>query len=269
MSTSGHRKLARAGVILIGGTVAVLTLSGCLSMTANLTIDSEAQTSGSFAIGLEKQAASMLGMTDLDTFASGIKSPDVSSGSGDLLSTGDCAASESDTEFIYTCTLSDADLAGGDNPWTVTKNGDSITFHMVNTATQSDEGDDLLQGGSLGTLNVNVTFPGEITSMTGEFATKTSDTSVAISSSMSDSVDVTVISKSSGATSGTLIKVLLIAGIAVLAIIVIVVIAYLVVRRRSDDEPPALATTETPAEALPQTDPPAQTTTDPTAEPTP
>lgn len=220
------------------GIVAVLSLSGCLSMTANLTIDSDAQTTGTFAIGLQKQAAGMLGMKDLDTFSSGITSPDVSNGTGDLLTTSDCTASETDTEFVYTCTLTDAELTSKDNPWTVTKDGDSITFHMVNQATSGQTADELLQGGSLGALVVNVAFPGEITSVTGDFVTKNSDTSVTVSAALSDAVDVTVVSKSSGSGGGISTAILIIL-IAVIVIILIAVIAFLVTRRRPD-EPPAI-----------------------------
>lgn len=230
------RRRARGLGFAAAGVVAVLSLSGCLSMTANLTIDSEAQTSGTFAIGLQKQAAGMLGMKDLDTFSSGITSPDFSSGTGDLLTTSDCTASETDTEFVYTCGLSDADLTSTDNPWTVTKDGDSITFHMVNNATADQSADDLLQGGSLGTLVVNVSFPGEITSVSGEFVTKTSDTSITVTSALSDAVDVTVVSKSSDS-GGALGTVIVIIAIAVVAIILIALIAFLITRRKSDELP--------------------------------
>lgn len=235
--SQSSRRRTRGLAFAAAGVVTVLSLSGCLSMTANLTIDSEAQTSGTFAIGLQKQAAGMLGMKDLDTFSSGITSPDVSSGTGDLLTTSDCTASETDTEFVYTCALSDAELTSKDNPWTVTKDGDSITFHMVNQATAEQNTDELLQGGSLGALTVNVTFPGEITSVSGDFVTKKSDTSITVSAALSDAVDVTVVSKSSA--SGGMSTVIVIIAIAVIAIILIALIAFLVTRRKSD-EPPAI-----------------------------
>lgn len=239
MKTISSRRLSRVLAAGAVGALAVLTLSGCLSMTANLSIDSDAQTSGTFAIGLQKQAASLLGMKDLDTFTSGITSPDVSEGSGDLLSTGDCVASETDAEFVYTCTLTDQDLTTPDNPWTVTKSDDTITFHMVNQATSAEATDELLQGGALGDLTVNVTFPGEITSVTGDHVTKNSDTTITVAGSLSDAVDVTVTSKATGSGGGTS-KVLLIIGIAVLALIVIALVVFLAVRRKGSTTPPVV-----------------------------
>ena len=74
-------------------------------MTADLNIDSDAKASGTLAIGLQKQAASMLGMTDLDSFSSGITS-EGSDAAGSVLSTGDCTPSETDAEYVYTCAFS-------------------------------------------------------------------------------------------------------------------------------------------------------------------
>ena len=232
------RGLAAAGA----GALAILTLSGCLSMTANLAIDSDAMATGSFAIGVQKQAASLLGMTDIDAFTSGITNPETTGDTGDLLSTGDCAATETDAEFVYTCSFAATAFTSDGTPWTITKSGDVITFRLVNQSTATDSSSELLQGGSLGDLTVNVTFPGEITSVTGDNVTKSSDTSITIASSMTDAVDVTVTSKATGAgaSGSTVGKILMIVGIVILVIIVIALIAFLVMRRKKV-EPAALA----------------------------
>jgi hypothetical protein len=232
-------RLVRGLAICGTGVLAVLTLSGCLSLTANLAIDSDAKTTGAFAIGLQKQAASMLGIKNLGAFTSGINSPDATEGAGDLLSTSDCAASETDDEFVYTCTLTDADLSADGNPWTVTKNGNTITFSMVNKGASDDSASDLLQGGSLGQLTVNVSFPGEVTSITGEHVTQDSDTSVSIAAPLSDSVDVTVTSKASGHGGYSIALLLILVAAAAIAVGV-----FLVVHRRREQTPPP---TDTPA----------------------
>lgn len=244
MTHSPCRRTTRVLAVAAVGVVAVLALSGCLSMTANLSISSDAKTTGTFAIGLQKQAASMLGMKDLDTFTSGITNPDLSEGNGDLLA-GDCTASETDTEFVYTCTLSGDEPASADTPWTVTKSGDVITFRMVSTATD-DSADDLLQGGTLGQLTAQVTFPGTITSVTGDKVTKDSGTSVTIKAAMSDPVDVTVTSEASATSSPS--RVILIVGVVLLAIIVIALIAFFVTRRKDDT---GSAVVEAPPEPKP------------------
>lgn len=238
MTQSSSRRIMRGVAVAAIGGLTVLTLSGCLSMTANLSISPDAKTTGTFAIGLQKQAAGMLGMKDLDTFKSGITSPDLSEGSSGLLSGDECAASETDIEFIYTCTLRGDEPASGDIPWTVTKSGDVITFHMVNKASDTSD-NELLQGGSLGDLTVDVTFPGTITSVTGDKVTKTSDTTITIKAPMSDPVDVTVTSEASTASSSS--KVILIIGIIVLAIVVIALIAFFAMRRKDGGEPAAVS----------------------------
>ena len=96
MTHSPIRRVARGLAVAAIGGFAVVTLSGCLSMTADLTIDSDAKTTGTFAIGLDKQAAGLLGMKDLDTFKSGITNPDLTKSNNDMLTADDCAASETD-----------------------------------------------------------------------------------------------------------------------------------------------------------------------------
>ena len=244
MSVTRERRFVRGLALVAAGGLAVLTLSGCLSVNAAVDINSDAKASGTFAVGVEKQAAQMLGMTDLAAFEAGLQNPDMTAGSGDLLS-GDCTSSETDTEFVYTCKFTDTDFSasGTENPWTITKDGDAITFTMVNEGSTGDDASaDLLGGGSLGTITVNVTFPGEITSITGEKVTKTSDTSATVSAAASDPVNVTITSKSSGGGGGAIGKILLIAGIALLVIIVIALIAFLVMRgRKSPPAAPAVA----------------------------
>ena len=234
MTTTRTRRITRHLAVIGVAGVAVLSLSGCLSMTANLEVASDATADGTFAIGVQKQAATMLGLTDLAAFEAGIKDPSMTEGSGDLLNTGDCVASETDAEFLYTCTFTDAAFTSGEeNPWTITASDDVITFTLVNEAS-SGEGSELLSGGSLGQLTVDVTFPGEITSIVGEQVTKNSDTSATISAPMTDAVNVTITSKTSGG-GGAISTVLIIVGIALLAIILIALVLFLVMRGRGKD----------------------------------
>ena len=232
MASTRRRRITRAIALAATSGLAVLTLSGCLSLTANLTVDSDAKATGDLALGLQKQAAGMLGMSDLATFEEGLQSEELTGDGGGVFESGQCTASETDTEFLYTCTFTDTAFATSeDGPWTITKDGDVITFRLVNEGSggTDDPAADML-GSSMGDMTVNVTFPGPIQSITGDGATKNSDTTATVKVPLSDPADITITSAaSSGGGIGTI---LLIVGLALLAIIVIGIIVALVLRGR-------------------------------------
>lgn len=236
MRTIAPRRLNRRLALVTVGALAVVSLTGCLSMTADVNVNSDAKASGSLAIGLQKQAANMLGMTDLDSFSSGITS-EGSDSAGSVLTTGECTASETDTDFVYTCAFSEQAFTDpADGPWTITKSGEEITFALVNAGSEGltggEDAADLTGGASMGDLTVNVTFPGEITSVTGTMVEKTSDTTATIKGPMADVFEVTIVSKASGAGGGGIGTILLIVGLVLLAIIVIAVVVALLMRGR-------------------------------------
>lgn len=232
------RTLRRAAAMTATATAAMLALSGCLSVTADLDISSDAKASGTVSVGLQKEAASLLGITDLDAFTSGLSDQGAEAGvSGtDVLALGECTTSETDTEFLQTCTLTDATL---DDPtgWSATKEGDTIVFTVVSEAQEGQE--QLLGDASLGDLSITVTFPGPITSISGEGAAQTSDTEATVTGSLSAPLDVRITSESSGG--GGLLRTLLIVGGILLLIIVIAVVVFAVLRGRSGSAPDAVA----------------------------
>lgn len=229
MTALRPRRVPRALALAATGGLAVLTLSGCLSMNADLTVNSDAKTSGTFAVGLQKQAAGMLGMTDLGTFEQGLTSEEMSGEAGGLFESGECVASETDAEYVYTCSFSDVEFKEGDGPWAISKEGDVITFHMVNDGATGESAEAAeLVGGSMGDITVNVTFPGAIQTITGDGATKNSDTSATVKVAMTDAADITITSAASGG--GGMGSILLIVGLVLLALIVIAVIIVLVTR---------------------------------------
>jgi hypothetical protein len=261
MRTLAPRRLGRGLALVSVGALAVVSLTGCLSMTAEVNVASDAKASGTLAIGLQKQAAGMLGMTDLDSFSSGITS-EGSDSAGSVISGGDCTASETDTEFVYTCAFTDMEFTDqSQSPWTITKSGDEITFYLVNAGTAglpgAEDAADTSGGATMGDLTVDVTFPGEITSVTGNNVEKTSDTTATIKGPMADVFEVTIVSKATGGGGGGIAKVLLIVGLILLAIIVIAVVVALVMRGR---KPAAEASVVAPVAV-------AETVVEPVAEP--
>jgi len=250
--TDQHR-WTRALGLATGGVAALLLLTGCLSITSDMTINSDAKGTGTFALSLEKKAAQLMGITDLKSFASGIKQ-DSTPGAGSIMSDAKCDPSETADSFVFTCTFTNAEFTKTDELWTVTKANNQIVFAMKNSPSSGADTSqltDLLGGGSLGDITVNLTFPGPIQSVTGAGVTKNSDTTATVKGSMTDSFDVTITSAtSSGPKIGLIIAIVV--GLLLLAAIVIGLVLFLVHRsnkRKAIDGAPvdaALADTAVP-----------------------
>ena len=210
-----------------------MTLTGCLKVDADLTINSEAQGTGTVGFELQKDAAGFMGISDLAAFESSVTTGDLSdNGLGNLAT---CDTSETDIAYVYTCSFTDQAFTDSNDMWTIAKAGDTVTFHMVNAGQSATGGSDpnaLLGDSSLGSVNVTVTFPGTITELTGSAAKKTSDTTATISGTLTDPLDVTITSEagSGGPKFAALLVVL--GALAVVALIVIVIVVLLVRRRK-------------------------------------
>ncbi len=229
MTTTTRRswRLTRLAAV---GAVAVTLLSACISVKADLTVNPDATASGTFALELEKEAAGFLGITSLDTFAEGIDSGDVSGGTG-LEQFQTCTPSETDAAFVYSCSFENAAFTADDGPWTIAKDGDQITFRMQSAADEEAAGtEELLGDASVGEIEVKVAFPGPISSITGSGAEQTSDTTATISGSLTDQLEVTIVSAAGGG--GALSSLLVLLIFAAIVILIIVVVVVLIMRRR-------------------------------------
>jgi hypothetical protein len=232
--------LARTSLLTAIAAGTLLTLTGCLSITSDLTINADATGSGTFTLGLQKQAASLMGMSDLKSFSSGITQQDMAKSESNLLASGDCKASETSTEFVYTCTFKDAAFTKEDELWTIKKVGNEIVFSMKNAGSSgADAGQmaDLLGGSSLGDITVNVTFPGPIQQVSGTGATKTSDTTATVKGAMTDQFDVSI---TSAASSRPPIGLIIGAAVALLLLLAIIVVLVLFLVRRGKKSSTAL-----------------------------
>jgi hypothetical protein len=236
---SHARRWGRTAALTATAGVALLALTGCLSIKADVAINSDAKGTGTFSIQLQKQAASLMGMTDLDSFSSGIKQQDAAASSADILAAGKCDPTETSDTFAYTCTFTNADFSKEGELWTIKKDGNQIVFQMKQAAGTGADGAqaaDLLGGSSLGDVTVNVTFPGPIQSVTGTGATKTSDTTATITGAMTDNFDVSITSSTSSSQPIGLIIAAIVA-LLLLAAIIIGVVLFLV--RRGKKAPAA------------------------------
>jgi hypothetical protein len=234
MTAVATRRRTIRAIGLVGAcALAVVSLSGCLKLDADLTVNADATASGTLAVEFQKEAASFLGITDMASFEEGFASDEL--GTGGLEQFTDCTTSETDAAYVYTCTFENESFEGTDSPWTITKEGDLVTLRVVNEAQSGDDAA-LLGDASLGSITVSATFPGPITAVSGDAVEKTSDTTATISGSLTDSIDSSVTSESSsGGFSVSSLLVILLA-LAVVALIVIVAVVLLMRRRKGPQD---------------------------------
>ena len=228
-AVASPRRSARLLGLVGACALAVVSLSGCLKLDADLTVNADATASGTLAIEFQKEAAGFLGISDLASFEENFTGEELAGQGLDNFT--DCATSETDAAYVYTCTFENTAFAEGDGPWTITKEGDLVVLRVVNEAQSGDDAA-LLGDANLGSISVSATFPGPITATSGDAVEKTSDTTATISGSLTESIDASVTSESSsGGFSVSALLVVLLA-LAVLALIVIVVVVLLMRRRK-------------------------------------
>ena len=255
-SMTPSRTAGRIGALIGIAAVAVLTLTGCIKVDANVAIASDATASGTFGFEFDKEAAGFLGISDLAAFESAMDEGALTDGE-ELETFQTCVSSESDSGYVYTCTFANASFTNPDDLWQITKDGSNIVFTMTNEGESADDAEmqAMLGDVGMGSINVTVEFPGPITSVEGEFAEKTSDTTAKISASMMDNLKVTITSQESGG--GGIAGILVVAIAAGVIVLLIVAVILLVMRRRAGTREPEAPATEAPATEAPATEAPA------------
>lgn len=223
---------------------ALLTLTACIDINADVTVNPDATGTGTFELVLQKQAAAMLGVTSADQLGSQI----AAEGSGGIPGMTDCTASETDAGYVYSCSFANETFTGSDGPWTITKSGETLVFAVRGNAAADATGDaadepNLLGDTSLGTMTVKVTFPGPISQITGTGVEKTSDTTATISTDLGQSVDVSITAAASSG--GLALAPIIVVVVALLVIALIVAVAVVMIRRRK----PAAAALPAPGNA--------------------
>jgi hypothetical protein len=153
--------------------------------------------------------------------------------------------SEDATNFIVTCTVANVQASELDDAWSLTKTGDELTLNVVSES-QAGTGDEaaMPEGMSLGQFSFTATFPGPISSITGNGATKVNENTVTVAGSLSENFNVTVVAASEPSGSATKLLILVILAIAVVAVFVVAIV--LLVKGKKKDAPGEAATEEPP-----------------------
>lgn len=196
------RVMTRSGVV-VGATVAaasMLALTGCLNLDADLQVASDGLVSGELTLEISQQAAGFLGITSSEALLEQLESGQIE---GAQATTNlNCEAVERTGALAVTCSFSDQEFSEPGELWWVSTDAESVTFHS--TSGDAVDAQDTEIFGDLftfGGYTMDVTMPGKITSVTGDLVEQTSDNSVRIDASLTDTFDIAVVSeKGSGGT---------------------------------------------------------------------
>lgn len=168
----------RAVATAAAAALVAVTAAGCVSMDTNLSLDARGNADGGLEAAVDKQAASMLGIASLDSFEQQMTSDLDSDFAESLAGQADMEFSETDTSYVVRANLSGVALTEED--FRAGVDGEQVYFHFEN------EGDDSGMDLEMGSLTVEVTFPGPVTEVTG--AEQVDEDSIRYSGSFSDAV---------------------------------------------------------------------------------
>jgi hypothetical protein len=246
------QRLGRVAGLTAAMGLVVGLLSGCLSLDYALNVNADSTLSGTLKVAIAKEAASTLGLNSADDFLEGVNSGEVTSGMG-LNVAEDCVPSESESDLILACTITNAKASDIDEGWSMTTDGDTSTLRVVSNVDEAAAAADPetieMPDINLGSYTFVINFPGPITSVSGTGVTQTSETSMVAQGGLSETIDFTVTgstSTSNGLPWWSYLVIGLIAGAVVVAVIG-------VVQRRKKDAETTEPTTSAEVEEPPAT----------------
>ena len=228
---------SRAVVAAAIAATSLLALTGCLNLDADLQVKSDGLVSGELTLEISQQASGFLGITSSEALLEQLESGQIegAEATADL----DCKAADREGAVAVTCSFRDQEFAEPDELWWISTDAESVTFHS--TSGEAVDAQDTEIFGDLftfGGYTMDVTMPGKISSISGDFVEQTSDTSIRIDASLTDTFDITVVSdKSSGGAIPTWLWVVL----AVVAGAVVVGVIVFLTRRTKISPQPATA----------------------------
>lgn len=159
-------------LVAAGIAAATLFTAGCMSMTADITLNDQAKGSGTLTISVNKQVASLAGIGSADAFKAQLTENDT-----DLPSNASVETKESDTDYIATVTFKDTELDDEEFGAEVLDNG-NVKFTFVNEGSEATSEDDMFADMDMGNVNLTINFPGEVVEFSGEGATKVDEDTV-------------------------------------------------------------------------------------------
>lgn len=212
-------------VLLPLAALAVMTLAGCLSLKADMTVNSDGTATGDFTVEIAAQAAGFMGITSSEALVEQAKSGQIdgAESASDLA----CEPVERSGAIAMTCSFSDQAFTSSDDLWNIEATGDAIIFKAKQEQQEGLEENPFVAGLDAGGYDFNVRMPGPILSIEGERVEKVSDDSFRISATLTEPFDVTVTSEK-GSSQSTVMPII---GIVVVVILAILILLFVKSRR--------------------------------------
>lgn len=157
--------LAAAGI----AAVTFLT-SGCMSVTGDITLDDKAHATGNMEVTLNKQVASMAGISSAEAMKKQIMDGE------DIPADANIAVTETDTDYVMTYEFENEVMDEEGLTAKVVDDG-NVQFTYVNDGMSKDDAE-LFADMEIGNVSLTVNFPGEVLEYTGAGATKVDEDTV-------------------------------------------------------------------------------------------
>jgi hypothetical protein len=218
--------------------LAPLALAGCVDLNADIRVNPDATASGSITMAVGNEAAGFLGIGSADDLAQAVQEEEMP-GAVSPLAGADCAPAEVPNAIAVTCTFTDAEFTEEGGLWQLQRIDDSIIMTVTQAGdalTAADAGAEMLGGDmNIGSLEITARFPGPITTIEGENATKVDEFTVTVASSLTDSYTTTITAEAGS--SGTPLWVFIVVGAAAL---ITALILFILLRTTSKKQPLAI-----------------------------
>lgn len=225
---------------------AVVVLSGCINITYSLNVNPDSTLSGKIELSVTKQAASILGIDSPEDLNSKLQSGELTDQSS-AETFQSCVASETEENLVLSCDISNVTATDINENWSMTTEGDVATFTAVSDASTNSESAGI-PGISQGEYEFTLTFPGEISSITGSGAVKTGPNTMTIKGSLEDPLSITVVGALNNGSSSMVWIYVLLGVLAIAAIAVLGIVLRTGSRAsKSESEPAVEAAPQTPA----------------------
>ena len=190
----------------------IFVLSGCLNVSADISLNAKAEASGSFTIDVPKQVAAMMGITSAESLESTLlESEDLNLPRGNSVD-----VKETDTSYVMTVKMINAPLTKDEMKAEVLPDG-RIKFAFGNKGSIDTSGMDL--GITMGSISVKVVFPGDLVEVSPEF-TKVNGKTITLNVALDENVDAYAISEAGNdSKSGDKIVIIIVGAIIVASVL--------------------------------------------------
>lgn len=175
---------ARRYWALTGATALLVALTSCVNVDAKMSLNAKAEATGQMRLAMAKQAASMVGITDLESFKSQMQQESAGKAPPEA------SMSYEESADAYAVVAEFRNMRLTDSGMSATALNNTIEFKYFNKGTEGDTGG--LGEMNLGAMKLEVSFPGKLLKVTG--AKKVDGNTIRYSGPLTRTVTITATS---------------------------------------------------------------------------